>query len=72
MTEQQLYKCPECHWVGTVEEMHADAIGGGDGDEDEVWSNWICGHCHVWLNLTDYERVETRDGSPEPLPYGGI
>src|SRR6188474_3310520 len=62
-----LYKCPECGWVGTEDEMQADATGG----EDEAWSNWICGHCHAWLRLEDYAPVASRDGSPETIPYEG-
>jgi hypothetical protein len=44
--------------------MGADCIAAGD-DGDEVWSNWICPHCHGWFRLEDYEPVASRGSSTE-------
>ena len=50
------YEC-ECGWIGTEAEMGADSIA-ACGDEDEVWSNWICPKCGIWaLDLEDYKEV---------------
>ena len=44
----------QCGWVGTEDEMGADACQMGD---DEAWSNWICPKCGAWERLSDYERL---------------
>jgi rubredoxin len=49
------YKCPDCGWIGTENEMEADYIGGYEG---ESWSNWICPQCQTWWRLDDYEVVQ--------------
>lgn len=54
-----LYKCPDCDWVGKVSEMLADCTGG----DDEMWSNWICPKCGGWFRLDDYEKVEEGQGN---------
>lgn len=66
MAEERRYRCPECGWIGTEGEMEADALTNGDG-----WSNWICPACQEWLQLGDYEPVNSRDqGSAEPSTSG--
>ena len=54
------YKCPECGWIGTEDEMECDYIPGPPGEEysEEVWSNWICPKCHMWWQLEDYIEVK--------------
>ena len=54
------YKCPNCGWIGTENEMEADFFNFTDeeGDYDEVWSNWICPSCDTWHQLEDYERID--------------
>ena len=49
------YKCPECGWIGTEDEMEADTMCAAD---DETWSNWICPKCKMWQDLNDYLEVE--------------
>jgi len=49
------YKCPECGWIGTIEEMKADFIHFDDGEE--MWSNWICPSCEYWNQPEDYEKI---------------
>ena len=56
MTDDTLYKCPECGWIGTERQMGSDYIAGEDG-YDETWSHWICPSCDRWLELDDYEVV---------------
>lgn len=61
--EEQKYKCPDCGWVGTEDEMRTSYELIYDDDEDdeivveEEWSNWICPHCGMWYTLKDYEEV---------------
>lgn len=52
-----IYKCEDCSWEGTEDEMGADCVSGGD-ECDEAWSNWICPGCGMWWNLEDYEIVD--------------
>ena len=33
--------------------MKADYIP-GSGQDDEIWSNWICPQCKEWWGLGDY------------------
>lgn len=47
------YKCPDCDWIGTEDEMGADFTSG----IEEMWSSWICPNCGVWWRLDDYELV---------------
>ncbi len=54
MTVRDKYKCDECGWIGTEDDMGADATGG----VDENWSNHICGGCGGWYTLEDYTKVE--------------
>jgi hypothetical protein len=49
------YRCPECGWVGTEDDMLADAMVISD-DGDEAWSNWICPQCKEWWRLEDYQK----------------
>ena len=49
------YEC-ECGWVGTEDEMVADSVV-GDGEVDEIWSNWICPSCGEWADLEDYKEI---------------
>ena len=55
------YKCPECGWVGTSDEMGADYYYISDSEEeivDEVWSNWICPGCEHWhFGLDSYQEI---------------
>jgi len=55
MTEKK-YKCPECGWIGTEDEMMADFFG---EPADETWSNWICPECKTWNQLDDYVKEST-------------
>ncbi len=48
------YRCPECKWEGTENDMGADYI---TGDGDEMWSNWICKGCGMWWSLEDYNKI---------------
>ena len=50
----ETYDDEQCGWVGTEDEMGADAAQMGD---DEAWSNWICPKCGEWARLSDYERL---------------
>lgn len=55
------YKCPECNWIGTEDDMEADYMTYYDEDgiyDDEAWSNWICPSCNTWHQLEDYSKVE--------------
>ena len=53
------YKCPDCEWVGSEEEMGADATIGG---REEMWSNWICPKCGRWHELEDYDKIRLSSG----------
>ena len=55
------FQCPDCGWVGTEDQMLADATGSGP---DEAWSNWICPQCSTWWRLEDYVPVG-KDNRPE-------
>lgn len=55
------YKCPECNWIGTENDMEADYITYYDEEgmyDQEVWSNWICASCNAWHQLEEYTKVE--------------
>jgi hypothetical protein len=51
------YRCPECGWVGTEDEMWGDYIS------DDFWSKTICPGCEIWWCLDDYEivKIDTED-----------
>ena len=56
------YKCLECGWVGTEDDMESDYYYIEDVDgtiEEEVWSNWICPECDIWyFDIDEYQEVE--------------
>ena len=41
------YKCQECGWIGTEDEM----------ESDDLWDNWVCPKCKWWNVLNDYEII---------------
>ena len=58
MPEEVKYKCPECGWIGTEDEMGADHESNGL-DFDESWSNHICPKCDTWHeDLEEYTIVK--------------
>ena len=56
------YKCPECGWIGTEDEMQSDFLG-GDDEMEEIWSDWICPNCGMWNMLESYEIVSATNES---------
>jgi len=50
--EEQKYKCPDCGWTGTEDEMKGDYLT--MWPDDEVWTNCICPECEAWHDLDDY------------------
>lgn len=56
LTKLVKYRCPECGWVGTENDMSADYLTFDDGGE--IWSNNICPNCEAWHDIDDYEQLE--------------
>lgn len=56
----QKYKCLNCGWIGTEDQMDCDYTGGLPSEE--YWSNWICPGCFRWFSGT-YEYEEVNDAN---------
>ena len=47
------FRCPDCKWVGTIDEMGADYTLDG-----EAYCNYVCPKCGTWHHSPeDYEPV---------------
>jgi predicted RNA-binding Zn-ribbon protein involved in translation (DUF1610 family) len=49
---QIIYKCPECGWQGTEDEMPGDFL------DSDFYATHVCPSCGRWWVLDDYEITE--------------
>lgn len=53
------YKCFNCGWIGTEDEMDCDSYWiDSPKDPDDIFCNTICPKCHGWYPLEDYEEIK--------------
>lgn len=63
LNPEKRYRCKNCGFICTYEEMDSDTLPIGDGDE--AWSSSICPQCGRWEELENWESLVENENKGE-------